>query len=522
MSRSSVILRNIASNWAGFAVNAAVTLLLTPFVLRSLGPARYGIWVLTSSIIGYYGLLDIGFRAGVTQYLTRYLAIGDYVKASQCLSSAVAVLAGLGTVLFGLSLGAAYGAPHVFTLPQGMEREAFWCILIVGSSSAIQFSLEPYTAIFTATQRFDLANLIGITTRLLTACGIALTLRSGFGLIGVSAATCFTIAVDYIVRWQVAQRLAPQVEVQLRHASWQRVREISAFGAWNFLVSINSFIYTHVPNILIASVMPIAAVGHYALATGLNRQVNSVLTPVPQVIYPAATALHVRGDRQGLERLYHDGTRLMLLVMISIVLLAAFWANDFYRLWIGEKYLTGVPFQSVAVLFQILLISVVTSYSSNIAFQIMLGAGRVRTVATALLCGSALNLTASFLLMRHYHYGLAGVAVAVVIASAVIDLIAMPLLLQRVVGLSALGVLRRSFLRPIAVASLQALFYVWIRFAAGHPADWLHLALQGVLAGAGALVALLALGLTSAERARYVTQPFSRFWGSGRAVGEAA
>ena len=114
MSRSSTILRNVASNWAGFAVNAAVTLVLTPFVLRELGPARYGVWILTSSIIGYYGLLDIGFRGGVTQFLTRYIAVGDYPKASECISSAVAVLASLGCLMFGLSIGAGYLAPHVF------------------------------------------------------------------------------------------------------------------------------------------------------------------------------------------------------------------------------------------------------------------------------------------------------------------------------------------------------------------------------------------------------------------------
>ena len=95
MSRSSVILRNVASNWVGFAVNAAVTLVLTPFVLHELGSARYGIWILTSSIIGYYGLLDLGFRAGVTQYLTRYL--GDRrlrARPASVMSSAVAVLGG--------------------------------------------------------------------------------------------------------------------------------------------------------------------------------------------------------------------------------------------------------------------------------------------------------------------------------------------------------------------------------------------------------------------------------------------
>ena len=96
MSRAGTILRNVASIWLGFAVNAAVTLALTPFVLRHLGTAGYGIWVLSSSIIGYYGLLDLGFRAGVTQHLTRYLAIGEDVKASECMSSAIAALAALG------------------------------------------------------------------------------------------------------------------------------------------------------------------------------------------------------------------------------------------------------------------------------------------------------------------------------------------------------------------------------------------------------------------------------------------
>ena len=40
--------------------------------------------------------------------------------------------------------------------------------------------------------------------------------------------------------------------------------------------------------------------------------------------------------------------------------------------------------QSVAVLFQVLLIGMVTSYSSTIANQILVGAGRVPTVAIAL------------------------------------------------------------------------------------------------------------------------------------------
>ena len=298
MSRAKVILRNVAANWVGFAVNAAVTLALTPFVLRHLGAAAYGIWVLSASVVGYYGLLDLGFRAGVTQYLTRYLAIGDTVRASECMSGAVAALATLGTVMIGLSVAAAYVVPHIFDLPSGMAREAFWCILIVGISSGIQFALQPFGSVFTATQRFDLANLIGVGTRLLTAGGVLVALEAGYGLIGISAVTCAVSSIDYLIRWRVARQLVPQLEVSFRRVSLPRLKEISSFGAWNFLISINMYVYQHVPNMLIGVFMPIAAVGQYALAIGLVRQINSIIGPIGAVMYPAAAALDMQSDRE--------------------------------------------------------------------------------------------------------------------------------------------------------------------------------------------------------------------------------
>lgn len=242
MSRSATILRNIASNWVGFAVNAAVTLVLTPFILRELGVARYGVWILTSSIIGYYGFLDLGFRAGVNQYLRRYLAMRDYGKGSECISSAVAALSMLGAVLVVLSIGAAYIAPRIFDLPPSVEHEAFWCILIVGFTSAMQCGFNPFSSILTAVQRFDLANLIGVGTRLLSAGGIFVALTMGYGLIGLSVAFCGVTWIDYLIRWRVARRLVPELRFSRPLAKLDRLREIGSFGVWNFLISVNFYV----------------------------------------------------------------------------------------------------------------------------------------------------------------------------------------------------------------------------------------------------------------------------------------
>jgi O-antigen/teichoic acid export membrane protein len=509
MSRAALFLRNVASNWAGFAVNALVTLLLTPVVLHTLGASRYGIWILTSSIIGYYGLLDLGFRAGVTQYLTRYLALRDEARASECLSTAFVAFATIGLVVALLSVGAAVMAPTWFDISPEFRSEAVWCILIVGLSSAFQYAFFPFAAIFTAKQRFDIANLIGICSRLLTAAGVFIALKADMGLIGVSVATCGGSLIDYVVRWRVSRVMAPELQVSVRLASRGRLREVFSFGAWNFLISINFYAYHHLPNILIASLMRVAAVGHYSLVTGLATQINAVLNPVAQVLYPAAAGMHARGEHAELERLYHDGSRLMMLVMSTVVLIAGFYADDFYRLWIGESFLSGTPFQSVAFLLRLLLISVVANYVSAIGSQILTGAGHVRAVALALICGSALSLGVGVALMQPF--GLAGLAIGTVTASIVIDLVVMPLLLKRFMGFSLWLFVRYACLRPAAVGVLQAAGLYAIRLGS-HPQTWLALIIEGVMAGILCVAIILAIGVTRAERERFFFAPLTQTW----------
>jgi O-antigen/teichoic acid export membrane protein len=261
--------------------------------------------------------------------------------------------------------------------------------------------------------------------------------------------------------------------------------------------------------LMIGWLMPVAAVGYYALASGLAGQIRSVLSPIGQTIYPSATELHARGERDTLERLYHDGSRLMLLATIAVGLPAAFWAEDFYRLWIGDVYLRGSAFASVALLLRIMLIGIFAGYASNIAGQILLGAGHIRLVAGAHILGAVLSLALSLALIKRY--GLVGVAASTVVAAVSMELIAIPLLLQRAVGLRFRDLVRNAYLRPVAVSILLMVCMVSLRIGGG-PTDWLHLSLVGVLTAIAAASAVLAVGIRGEERQRLIAQPVRRLF----------
>jgi hypothetical protein len=118
-----------------------------------------------------------------------------------------------------------------------------------------------------------------------------------------------------------------------------------------------------------------------------------------------------------------------------------------------------------------------------------------------------LNLILTVVLVRRY--GLIGVAAAPVIASVVVDLCAMPLLAQRALGLTVLAFLRRACMRPLVVGVALAVLMTGVRLL-GRPENWSALILQGALAGTGAMVVVLSLGITAAERRRFVLHPLER------------
>ncbi|HEY6938283.1 MAG TPA: hypothetical protein VI424_14085, partial [Terriglobales bacterium] len=43
-----------------FFATTAVSLLMMPFIVHTLGDRIYGLWALVATLLGYYGLLDFG------------------------------------------------------------------------------------------------------------------------------------------------------------------------------------------------------------------------------------------------------------------------------------------------------------------------------------------------------------------------------------------------------------------------------------------------------------------------------
>ena len=66
LQRSSV---NMLAGMAGYAVPMLVNLIATPFLLRGLGEAAFGLQSLVAVIIGYLTIMDMGLAWPIIKFL---------------------------------------------------------------------------------------------------------------------------------------------------------------------------------------------------------------------------------------------------------------------------------------------------------------------------------------------------------------------------------------------------------------------------------------------------------------------
>jgi O-antigen/teichoic acid export membrane protein len=75
----------------GLASSTGIALMLTPFVVHTLGDRSYGLWALVTTLSSYYALLDLGLSGAVTRHLAGALGGDNPEECNRIASTSLAI-----------------------------------------------------------------------------------------------------------------------------------------------------------------------------------------------------------------------------------------------------------------------------------------------------------------------------------------------------------------------------------------------------------------------------------------------
>ena len=111
------LLRNVLANWLALGVATVVGFFLTPYMLRHLGDTGFGLWVLVTTLTGYYGLLDFGLRNSISRFVAHYQANDDATGLGRVVSTALFANGALGVLVLLMAGVVAWNLERLVTVP---------------------------------------------------------------------------------------------------------------------------------------------------------------------------------------------------------------------------------------------------------------------------------------------------------------------------------------------------------------------------------------------------------------------
>ena len=440
-TKFSPLVRNVFSNWIGFAAASIVSFFLSPFVVRHLGNSGYGVWTLTMSLTGYFGLLDLGVRGAVTRYVAKYHAQEAHANTSKVVSTALAIFLTAGAIAIILSIGIAVPALRYVKIPTAFQSAARVVIVLTAVNIAVSMASGVFGGIVVALQRQDLSNIIEIVSTLFRTIAIVAVLDHGKGLISLAIVQLSFAILTGVAYAALAVHLYPQFRIDFSECDKEQLKLISSFSVYLFLIRLSSILIFYTDSVVISVFLPVSAVTFFVIAGNLTNYSRGLLSGISTAVTPMASVLEAKRHTEELNRVLLKGTRYGTMIFLPIGISFLIRGSSFIGLWMGRSYaaLSGE-------VLSVLTIALLFSAGNGVAGSMALGISRHKGIVPIALAEGLCNLVLSIILIRHY--GIVGVALGTTIPNLAVNLIFWPWYIRHVYGIGLLKYAFSTWIRP--------------------------------------------------------------------------
>ena len=146
---------NVLWTWLGVAANLFIGFVLSPYIIWKLGAEGYGLWALLFSVIGYYGILDLGFRPALIRYAAYFRARNEPARINEVINTLVAYYAVGSVVLVAVAVFLSRRVGQLFHI-SSMWQADFSSVVILTALIWV-LGINVFGACVEAFQRFDLS-----------------------------------------------------------------------------------------------------------------------------------------------------------------------------------------------------------------------------------------------------------------------------------------------------------------------------------------------------------------------------
>lgn len=401
------VARNVSTRYLAIAVEAILGVVILPFNVAHLGQSAYGLWMLTASVTAYFSVLDLGYAGALVKFVAQYRARRDLRALNEILSTTFAIFAFFGCLTYVVAIVIAIFLGRIFQLTPDQIHTGRLVLLIISANVAAGTAFSVFGGVINGFQRYDLNNVVGTASSVVTAVVNIAVLAAGFGLVELVAATTLVRLLTYGIYRANAYRVFPDLRIRFSSFRRARLREVTLFSVYMLLIDWANKLNYSVDALVIGAFLNTSAVAVWTVGQRLAEVTQRLTNQLNEVLFPAVVDNDTAARMHRLQAIFVQGTRLSLATVIPMGGVMILMAGPLVQAWVGPDFSGSV------VVLQLLSLTVIVRVGNATAGTLLKGAGEHRLVAFTNVAAALVNLALSIAIVKPL--GLVGVAVGTLV-----------------------------------------------------------------------------------------------------------
>lgn len=417
--RTRRALYNFITDFIPLILIALIGFLKLKLINENLGLAMSGMNTLFVNIMTYLSIMDGGMAGAVLYRLYKPIADENHEKTSQIISAGRLLFNSIGFIILGIGIVVSFFVFYLFkqdpvTISYSSVQFTFLIYLI---SSVIPYFVVVNKALFEASQKKYITNIVLQTFTILKSIGEIILLMQGYGLVEMYLMLIMINLGSSVVIYVLSKKEFSYINFKNREKDFEMKNDVKNL----FVHKIGTTVAYNVDAVIIGSMIGIESVPFY---TAYQYITDNLMTMIGKITYSITAGIGdlVARDKKRAYEVFKE-LNAMCFYLAALVCVSLFLViNAFIHIW--QPLITtswSLAFCFVMQLFYYIIRMPLTTYCN--------AAGLFAQTRVCPIIESGVNIVLSLLFVTRY--GIAGVLVATLIAYLVSDYLIRPVIIYR-------------------------------------------------------------------------------------------
>lgn len=373
--------------------NIAAGLLYTPWMVRQIGIADFGLYTLIGAFLSYF-LIDFGLGSAIARFIARYRAEDNEAGINNILGLTSRIYLLIDLVIFITLAVVFFLISGIFKELTPVEIDKLKVIYVIaGFFSIVSFPFTAVDGVMIAYERFQVLKATDMVQKILVIVLMVVALLLGYGLFALVFVNGLVgLFIKLYKFYYIKQKTS--IRINIHFFDKPLARELIKLSFWVFVIGIAQRLMLNIVPTELGILSGTEQIAIFSIAMTLEGYVYVFASALNGFFLPKITRMVMTNeDRKEVNYLMIRVGRLQLLVLGLLITGIVVLGKPFIQLWMGDKF---IPSYYVSLF---LIVPGIITFTQEIAATLLFVVNEMKYRAMLFIVASLISIIIGVILI---------------------------------------------------------------------------------------------------------------------------